>query len=100
MPIKRANAEQGDGPQPQHRPPKRRPTACRGPDRGPPTRGTFVRECGEVEVVDVSEGCVSARMPTPEERRRLTMDEGAPVLEIVERDQIYPADRTMLKVTP
>src|SRR5690348_10168469 len=42
--------------------------------------GTFVREHGELEVVEVVSGIVSARMPTPEERRRLAIGEGIPVL--------------------
>src|SRR5690348_289828 len=49
--------------------------------------GTFVREPGEKSVVQVSEGRITARMPTPEERRRLTIAEGVPILLL--DDQIY-----------
>jgi DNA-binding GntR family transcriptional regulator len=58
--------------------------------------GTFVREQGEVEVVEVASGTVTARMPTPEERRQLVIGEGVPVLLVDER--IYAADRVALRV--
>jgi GntR family transcriptional regulator len=67
-----------------------------------PPRPTRVRGRPEVELVNVSAGKVTARMPTPAERRHLDIPEGTPVL-VVERDgaaQTYPADRTALRIVP
>jgi DNA-binding GntR family transcriptional regulator len=68
-----------------------------------PPRGTFVRQPEEVTTVDVSAGTVSARMPTPDERREFSVPEGTPVLVVDHgggQTSTYPADRVALRVTP
>lgn len=59
-------------------------------------RGTRVREEQDAAVVSVPPGVrITSRMPTPEERRRLSIAEGVPVL-VVERMgevEVLPADR-------
>jgi GntR family transcriptional regulator len=59
-------------------------------------RGTRVREERDAAVVSVPPGVrITSRMPTPEERRRLAIAEGVPVL-VVEREgetEVLPADR-------
>lgn len=62
--------------------------------------GTFVREKGEVEVVEVTSGTIVARMPTPDERRQLSIAEGVPILIVEGHDLPYAADRTLLQVRP
>jgi GntR family transcriptional regulator len=63
--------------------------------------GTYVHEDHEVAVEPITEGArVSARMPSDEERRRLDIPEGVPVL-VVEREgqvTLLPADRVALIV--
>lgn len=63
--------------------------------------GTRVRERGEREVTHVpADAEISARMPTEEERRRLKLPEGVPVL-VVSRDgaadEVLPADRSVIR---
>jgi DNA-binding GntR family transcriptional regulator len=60
--------------------------------------GTFVRERPTERVVDLSAGTIRARMPSPTERRALEIPEGVPLL--VVDGEIYPADRTALRITP
>lgn len=61
-------------------------------------KGHQVRERAEPTIVKVGPGCrISTRMPTEEERRRLGVPEGTPLL-VVERDgrvEVYPGDRTI-----
>jgi DNA-binding GntR family transcriptional regulator len=53
---------------------------------------TRVREPQPLQAVPVAPGVtVSARMPTPEERRKLDIGDGVPVLVI--GGEVYPADR-------
>jgi len=60
-----------------------------------------VRERVEPETVRVEGPArIGARMPTPDERRRLRLDEGVPVLVVVEggRERVLPADRTEIEI--
>lgn len=68
-----------------------------------PRQGTFVREEVDRELVTVDGPTdVSARMPTPEERRELGIPAGVPVL-VIERQgqpsQVVPADRKAVRLT-
>ncbi|MCX4473799.1 GntR family transcriptional regulator [Micromonospora sp. NBC_01655] len=62
-----------------------------------PPRGTFVRSIEPTETLTLLKGdTVSARMPTPSERRELQIGEGVPLLVIFRADgsrELYPADR-------
>ncbi|MFR9777727.1 GntR family transcriptional regulator [Micromonospora sp. MS34] len=62
-----------------------------------PPRGTFVRSMEPTETVTLLKGdTVSARMPTPAERKELDIGEGVPVLVVFRADgsrELYPADR-------
>jgi DNA-binding GntR family transcriptional regulator len=66
-------------------------------------RGTRVREEKDAAVVSVPPGGrITSRMPTPEERRRLAIAEGIPVL-VVERGgevEVLPADRFAIETVP
>lgn len=68
-----------------------------------PPRGTFVRQPEQMTTVDLSAGTVSARMPTPDERREFSVPEGTPVL-IVDhgagQTSTYAADRVKLRIVP
>ncbi|HEX5540779.1 MAG TPA: GntR family transcriptional regulator [Micromonospora sp.] len=62
-----------------------------------PPRGTFVRLSEATETVKLRPGdTVTARMPTPEERRSLDVPEGVPVLVITHADgttDVHPSNR-------
>lgn len=61
--------------------------------------GTRVRQPAEREAVRVPRGArVISRMPDPDERSELDVDEGVPVLVVTVggRDRVYAADRVML----
>ncbi|RKN24128.1 GntR family transcriptional regulator [Micromonospora musae] len=62
-----------------------------------PPRGTFVRAVEPTETVTLLKGdTVTARMPTPAERRELEIGEGIPVIVIFRADgsrEVYSADR-------
>lgn len=64
--------------------------------------GTYVRGQEDVSTVHIAAGArVSSRMPTQDERREHGIPEGVPVL-VVEtdgREEILPADRTVLEVS-
>lgn len=63
-------------------------------------RGTSVRELPEPTVVKVPPGArITTRMPTEDERRRLGLAEGTPVLEVELRGevQLLPGDRFALE---
>jgi DNA-binding GntR family transcriptional regulator len=60
--------------------------------------GTYVRERGEIEVIELSFGTVTARMPTPDERRTLAIDPGVPILVVDPHGHLYAADRTALRI--
>lgn len=63
-------------------------------------KGSRVREIPERTVVKVPPGArITARMPTEAERRRLSLAEGTPVLEVELRGEvrILPGDRHMLE---
>lgn len=67
-----------------------------------PRRGTYVRETVDRQAVVVDGPAeVSARMPTPEERRDLELPPGVPVL-VVEREggelEVLAADQKIVKV--
>jgi DNA-binding GntR family transcriptional regulator len=61
--------------------------------------GTFVWEAPAEQIIELASGAlVRARMPTPEERRRLDIVEGVPVL-VVDHDgdtMLYAGDRFVL----
>ncbi|SEG76792.1 regulatory protein, gntR family [Thermomonospora echinospora] len=66
-----------------------------------PRRGTVVRPRADAEIVTLVPGQeAEARMPSPDERRRLKIPEGVPVF-VVKRPgqepEVYPADRTRLR---
>ncbi|MEW2442758.1 GntR family transcriptional regulator [Micromonospora marina] len=65
-------------------------------------RGVVVREPLEQEVVEVEVGdWMSARNPTPQERRDYRVPEGVPLLVVTHQDglqDLYPADRYRLVV--
>lgn len=65
-------------------------------------KGHRVREHLEAAAVKVGPGSrISTRMPTEDERRRLNMPEGTPLL-VVEcggRVEMYPGDRTVAETT-
>lgn len=67
-----------------------------------PRVGTYVRGVEDVTVVRVEPGArVSARMPASDERRRLGIPEGTPVLVVAREgreDDVLPADRTVIQV--
>lgn len=53
--------------------------------------GTFVRVRPRVRRIELAGWAVlTARMPTPDERRRLRLDPGVPVVEVA--DELYAAD--------
>jgi GntR family transcriptional regulator len=64
-------------------------------------RASYVREPAELSAVPLAGPArVRARMPTPEERRELRLDEGVPVL-VVDRAgqlEVLPGDRVELDV--
>ncbi|WP_219512658.1 GntR family transcriptional regulator [Nonomuraea ceibae] len=67
-----------------------------------PRQGTYVREEADRDAVVVEgEADVIARMPTPDERRKLGIPAGVPVL-VVEREgqapAVLPADRKIVRL--
>ena len=67
-----------------------------------PPRPTRVRERAKVDLVHVSTGTITARTPSPAQRRAHNIPEGTPIL-IVEQhggQHVYPADRTALRINP
>ncbi|ACZ00175.1 transcriptional regulator, GntR family [Thermomonospora curvata DSM 43183] len=64
-------------------------------------RGSYVREVPERrEVIIRPAAVVTSRMPTADERDRLDLPEGVPVLVVEQSGQteMYPADRVQLRV--
>jgi GntR family transcriptional regulator len=67
-----------------------------------PRRGTFVREEVDRDVIVIDESAdISARMPSPAERKRLGIPAGVPVL-VIERPgqpaEVVPADRKIVRI--
>jgi DNA-binding GntR family transcriptional regulator len=64
-------------------------------------RGSHVKKRADLTAVHVAMGEIHARMPTEEERKKLGIHQGVPVL-IVEcegrAEEIHPADRTFIKI--
>lgn len=63
--------------------------------------GSYVREQRAMEPVEVSAGVVTARMPTLEERQRLALGDGVPVLVVSQtgsEDRVFPADLHYIEV--
>lgn len=67
-----------------------------------PPRGTFVRTLAPTETITLQAGdTVTARMPTPEERKTLDVPEGVPVLVVTHTDgstDVHPGHRIRVTV--